>query len=138
MFLFASCSCEKQLQRLRIKCPECFADTTISVPVIISEYETDTVFISSNTIDTFSIVKDRVEVQILKSTDTLKVYVKIPADTIIKAVTVEKIMPCNRKHLDEKTIEKHAKRETAALFAGLFFWGFILMLSLWIKKRLKK
>ena len=135
--LFASCSCNKQLQRLQIKCPECFADTTIKDTFLISEYQTDTTFILSQNTDTFNIVNDRVQVQILKSTDTLKVHVKIPADTLIKTITVKTVMPCNRKHLDEKTITKFAKRQTAALFIGLFFGGLVVALFSWIKRKLK-
>ena len=135
--LFASCSCQKQLQRLRIKCPECFTDTTVRDTFLISEYKTDTTFILSKDIDTFNIINDRVEVQIFKTFDTLKVFAKVPADTIIKEIKVPTVMPCNRKHLDDKTIEKYAKNQTAALFVGIFIGGLVVAGFSWVKKKIK-
>jgi len=123
---------------LQIKCPECFVDTTIRDTFLIAEHKTDTTFILSKSIDTFNIVNDRVDIRIIKTIDTLMVYVTVPADTIIRTITIPTVMPCNRKHLDDKTITKYAKNETRALFIGLFFGGLVVALFSWAKKKIIK
>lgn len=90
LFLAAGCSCEKQMHRLTYRCPELFTQKTIIDTTFIPEYKYDTTFIfSAGIVDTFTVVKDRVEIKILRERDTLKTYIYVPADTIIKTHYVE-------------------------------------------------
>ena len=88
--LCASCSCEYQMRRLMYKCPEMFESKNITVPVYVPEYKTDTTFIfSAGKTDTLTIQKDRVVATIIRTRDTLRVHIRVPADTIYREVRVE-------------------------------------------------
>jgi hypothetical protein len=91
--LLSGCSCTERLQRLMVHCPECFETKAIPDTVIVPEFHFDTTLFFTGVTDTFTIEKERLQVQIVRRTDTLLLRVKIPADTVIKTVYVERIKP---------------------------------------------
>ena len=91
--LLSGCSCTERLQRLMVYCPECFETKAIKDTVILPEFRFDTAFYFTGITDTFTIEKERVQIQILRRTDTMIVRVNIPADTVVKTVYVTQIKP---------------------------------------------
>ena len=91
--LLGGCSCTERLQRLMVYCPECFETKAIKDTVIVPEFRFDTTFFFTGVTDTFTIEKERVQVQILRRTDTMIVRLKIPADTVVKTVYVDRVKP---------------------------------------------
>lgn len=96
-FTSIGCSCEKQMHKLTYKCPELFEPKIIESVVVIPEYQHDTTFIFTGMTDTLIIEKERVEVRLIRSIDTLKTFITVPADTIIKEVIVEVPKPVIEK-----------------------------------------
>ena len=131
--LFTSCSCEQKMHRLTYKCPELFELKTIDVPIFIPAFRTDTTFVfSKGDTDTLHIVKERVVATIIRSHDTLKVYLTVPPDTVYKTIQVEVPKPIiERKNT---FLEKIGKAFlfiiTGAIICGV---GYIIVK----KKRLK-
>ena len=91
--LLSGCSCTERLQRLMVYCPECFETKAIKDTVIVPEFRFDTAFFFTGVTDTFTIEKERVQVQILRRTDTMIVRINIPADTVVKTVYVDRVKP---------------------------------------------
>lgn len=98
IFFFFGCSCEQQMHRLTYRCPELFTTKNITVPVYVPEYNTDTMFFfSAGQTDTLYIEKDRVKATLIRTRDTLRVYINVPADTVYKNVNVEVPKPVIEK-----------------------------------------
>jgi hypothetical protein len=88
--MFAGCSCEKRMQRLMYRCPQLFERKTVPAVVVVPESVSDTVFVfSPGEADTLRIVDERIETLIVRRFDTLKVSVRVPADTVIEYISVE-------------------------------------------------
>lgn len=90
----ASCSVEKRLQRLIKKHPELIKKDTVYVhdTIVTKEIQSDTVFVSKHSIDTFYLEKEKLKVQIIKQRDTIRVKAEVRADTIY----MEKKVPVDR------------------------------------------
>lgn len=102
--LMVGCRCESRLKRIARTCPQFFEPQTLIDTVLVKEFNTDTQFVIQKAIDTFIINKDRVNVKIMKYIDTMKVFIKVPQDTIIVTRTVElPETPCLKKHRDRLT-----------------------------------
>lgn len=118
------CSCTYRLQTLMIRCPELFETKKIIDTVIIPEYKKDTTFFLTGTTDTFTVFQDRIQLKIVRQFDTLKVFTKLPADTIYKTITIEKVKP---------VIEKKSPIGVYIVL-GLFLSSLLLLLFIYLKK----
>ena len=130
LVFLSSCSCQKQLARLRYKCPELFAIDTVITTTIIPEYKYDTLhyFPSGYRLQmpafqytplVFPINEKRLKGNITIDTNSIKANLTVPADTVIIRIPVEKIMPCNRKHLPEDYAERQRKLKRGYYLAGV-------------------
>ena len=103
--LLFSCSPQSRLNRLIKNHPELSIKDTVKVidTLIIPELKFDTVFRVTNNIDTFYVDKENIKFQIIKNDSIIKVKFFIPADTIIKTLTVpvEKIKVVKEDHFLE-------------------------------------
>ena len=108
--LLSACSCEKRMAHLERHCPECFQKVTFSDTVATSSTRIDTIFVTKNTVDTFRIEHNRVELEIIKQVDTLYTTLHLKPDTIIRTLTLS--VPTNPKPkasaLDKETIARLA------------------------------
>lgn len=108
--LLSACSCEKRMAHLERHCPECFQKVTFSDTVATPSQRIDTVFVTKNTVDTFRIEHNRVELEIIKQVDTLYTTLHLKPDTIIRTLTLS--VPTNPKPkasaLDKETIARLA------------------------------
>ena len=77
---------------MRIYCPDCVTTERINDTLIIPEYRFDTAFVFAHELDTITIVKDRVQIELLKYHDTVYLGTIIPADTVVKTIEVEKLV----------------------------------------------
>lgn len=94
VIVLGGCSCEKQMLNLSKKCPGLFETKHVPDTFFISEFTFDTVHIfSPGKTDTILLEKDRVEVKLVRNFDTLKTFIHLPADTIIKDIPVEVPIP---------------------------------------------
>ena len=122
IIILAGCSCEKRLQRLRIYCPDCVTTERINDTVIIPEYRFDTAFVCSHEFDTITIVKDRMQIELLKYHDTVYLRTTIPADTVVKTIEVEKLVK--------------VENDVGAVYVGLLV--FLIMFVLFLLYLLSK
>jgi hypothetical protein len=113
---------------MRYKCPELFANDTITHIAIIPEYKYDTVFsfpvgyrlqMPYYTPLIFPVTGTRLTGNILLDTACVRTNLRIPADTIAVEIIVEKIMPCTRKHLPENYAERQRKTKQSYYIAGM-------------------
>lgn len=90
LFFFAGCDCGKQLHRLSYRCPELFERKMIISSIVIPEKELDTVFVfSQGPTDTVITYQDNIIATIIRQYDTLKIYVRVPSDTVYVEIPVE-------------------------------------------------
>jgi len=85
-----SCSPQRRLERLIDHHPELlmgdtipFQDTIIRLPVKV-----DTAFTLTSLIDTVKIVRDRLEVSLIRISDTIRLKAACKADTIIRTLSI--------------------------------------------------
>ena len=135
LLLFTSCSCEKQMYRLSLRCPDLFAPKHIVDTTIIESFRHDTAFVfSQSQTDTFYITKDRVEVMIIRQTDTLQALIYIPADTIYKEIVVEVPKPVK---ITKNPFFQNVSMLVYSIFAFLIF-AFGTFSGIMIIKMIKK
>lgn len=90
IIITVGCSPNKRLARLVKKHPELVSTETIykSDTTIREKISTDSFFVTSHFTDTFTVVKDNIKYRIIKSFDTIRLSIEVPADTIIKEIPI--------------------------------------------------
>ena len=110
LLLLFSCSCEKRMAHLERRYPQCFEKMVLTDTVATPSTRIDTIFVTKNTVDTFRIEHNRVELEIIKQVDTLYTTLHLKPDTIIRTLTLS--VPTNPKPkasaLDKETIARLA------------------------------
>ena len=118
--LIISCTPQKKLARLVKKHPELVSTETIykSDTTITEKIKTDSFFVSHQLTDTFTVVKDNIKYRIIKSFDTIRINIEVPADTIIKEIPITQnvVQPIEQKRSVLKNI----------------FYGLLLIILLYI------
>ena len=108
--LLSACSCEKRMAHLERRCPQCFEKVVLTDTVATPSTRIDTIFVTKNTVDTFRIEHNRVELEIIKQVDTLYTTLHLKPDTIIRTLTLS--VPTDPKPkasaLDKETIARLA------------------------------
>lgn len=108
--LLSACSCEKRMAHLERRCPQCFEKVVLTDTVATASTRIDTIFVTKNTVDTFRIEHNRVELEIIKQVDTLYTTLHLKPDTIIRTLTLS--VPTDPKPkasaLDKETIARLA------------------------------
>ena len=108
--LLSACSCEKRMAHLERLCPQCFEKVVLTDTVATASTRIDTFFVTKNTVDTFRIEHNRVELEIIKQVDTLYTTLHLKPDTIIRTLTLS--VPTDPKPkasaLDKETIARLA------------------------------
>ena len=139
LVLFLSCSCPKQLAKLRYQCPELFYTDTVTKTVIIPEYKYDTIhyfpagyrfqvpFLNPLV---FPIVDKRITGNITMDTNRIRTHLVVRADTVRVEIPVEKVMPCNRKHLPEDYAAKQRNTKWICFLSGI---ATILLINIILK-----
>ena len=119
--LLASCSPEWHIKRAIRKNPMIVKTDTLKVrdtfytPAV---YVTDT-FVT-NQYDTIEIIKDKLQIKILKSNDTIRVTGACKSDTIVRTVSVPV----------ERVVYKEAKKSKPFEYLSSAVWGFAAVLLL--------
>lgn len=148
VLLLASCSCQKKLAKLRYKCPELFITDTVTKTVTIPEYHYDTFYYYPEGYtfemphpDTPLIVPvtgARITGEIILDAHKVSANLTVPADTVTVEVPVEKIMPCNREHLEIKDYKKQKRQKWFCFFAGIGVVGLLIVARKFISIYFKK
>lgn len=94
--LATGCSCEQRLHRLRRHCPDRIETETVIDTLVIDRFRCDTAFVFERDIDTVLMETDRLKIELVKRFDTVRLSAEIPADTIYKERTVEKVIQVDR------------------------------------------
>ena len=93
--LFASCSPQKRLQRLVRLYPELITTDTIHIQdsFFIPEIRLDTFFSEKQLLDTITLTKEKLSVQLLKTHDTIFLDAWHEPDTVVieKSIPIEKV-----------------------------------------------
>lgn len=101
VFLVA-CSPSKRIAHIAGRHPEVIkSDTVFRHDTTITKHiSTDTSFIFAHSTDTFTVVKEKLSVKIIRDHDTIKVKAEVVPDTIIKEipVTVNTVTPVKQLH----------------------------------------
>ena len=145
VFLFlCSCSCPKQLAKLRYKCPELFYTDTVTKTVIIPEYKYDTTYSFPpgyrwqtpflNPL-VFPILDERITGEITLDTNKISTHLVVRADTVFVSIPVEKVMPCNRKHQPEDFAKKQRSLRWTFYLLGA---GSVILINIILKFITKK
>jgi hypothetical protein len=138
------------LTKLRNKCPELFAVDTVIKKTIIPEYKYSNIqyFPHGYKLQTpqifpytplvLPVISSRISGNIILNTNSAETNLTIPADTVKIEIPVEKIMPCNRKHLPDDYPDRQQKLKRNYFLGGVFTVVAIYFIRLIILKRYKK
>ena len=144
LVLFLSCSCPKQLAKLRYKCPELFYTDTVTKTVIIPEYRYDTThyFPAGYRFLTpllnpliFPINSKRITGNIAIDTNQIRTHLVVRADTVRVEIQVEKVIPCSRKHLPEDFASKQRSLRWTFYLLGA---GSVILVNIILKILIKR
>ena len=119
--LLASCSPEWHLRRAIRKNPMIVKTDTLRVSDTFytpAVYVTDT-FVTEQ-YDTIEIIKDKLQIKIVKSNDTIRVTGACKSDTIVRTVSVPV----------ERVVYKEAKKNKPFEYISSAIWGFAAVLLL--------
>lgn len=130
LILLYSCSPSKRLSRLVKNHPELIKSDTVLVSdtTIINAIRIDTTFKNVISIDTITIVKDKLIIKYFNRGDSIFIDGEVKTDTIIKEipVTVNSVEPMKEVHVTKWY-------DVAARWCALVL--FLFLLILWLIKR---
>ena len=131
----AGCSCQRQLERLQHRCPDCFTHTTahvrdtLPIPAKMLQGAVPWAWLPAG--DTVLIENRDITLQLLLDGDTLRVDVEVPPDTLY--IDREVTVPCPECDTRLRRLQLDVA-VAAALVVLLFLWGIVRELRL-IKER---
>ncbi|MDR0207020.1 MAG: hypothetical protein LBI45_07185 [Bacteroidales bacterium] len=146
LVFLSSCNCQKQLAKLRYKCPELFTIDTVTKSVVIEEYKYDSIYLFPPGYKLempllqpliFPITGKRITGNIIIDSNRVKTNLIIPAETITVEIPIEKVIPCNRKHFPEDYAEKQRKTKRNFYLLGVGTVAVLIIIRKIIKLYLK-